>query len=281
MLRGKKSGQPASLWEVIDKQRLKESQKKAIAMASGSEPPHIKAEPVKKEPVKLSPKIVKTDNVGIFEKKKSRSKFSFDRIAKKLPFKINPKAAMVIGLAIVAIILFIVNSDNTETVEQQTIDKEIVSIIKIDSVKTESKNTASAETAPPPVKTVVSETPKKVSEPIRVVEDSKKDHIIVITVYQVKRDLEPVMNYFEKNGIATQIVKPSGSRFYYLISKNRYESPQRKGTDGSFAIAKIKSVGADYKSPTGYESFGKVPFQDSYGVNIYKSDLFKEILNVN
>jgi hypothetical protein len=281
MRRGKKTGHPASLWEVVDKQRLRESQKKAIAMASGSEPSQVKPEPVKKEPVKLPPKAIKTDNIGIFEKRKSHRKFSFDGIAKKLPFKVNPKAAMVIGLAIVAIILFIVNSGNNESVEQQPIDDSVVSIIKNDTVKTDSGSAVSADSALPPTKTVVPETPKKVTEPIRVVEDSKKDHIIVITVYQVKRDLEPVMAYFSKNGIETQIVKPSGSRFYYLISKNRYESPQRKGTDGSFAIAKIKSVGANYKSPTGYESFGKVPFQDSYGVNVYKSDLFKEIFNVN
>ena len=53
--------------------------------------------------------------------------------------------------------------------------------------------------------------------------------------------------------------------WYYLVTKHRYEKPDRAGTDGYLAKQEIIKLGAKYKAPAGYESFGREPFHDAYG----------------
>ena len=86
---------------------------------------------------------------------------------------------------------------------------------------------------------------------------------IVIVQYALKADLEPVKAYFSAAGIETAIIREG--EIYYLITNEQYENPGRAGTDGYHALNKIKEVGAKYKAPQGYETFGKKPFQDAYG----------------
>lgn len=93
-----------------------------------------------------------------------------------------------------------------------------------------------------------------------------KDHIIVIATYANREHLVPVQAYFEANGIKTEIMR-RGS-YYLLVTKDRFESPLKSGTDGQQMLNKIKSIGAQYKAPDGYESFGRTPFQDAYGMKV-------------
>ena len=86
---------------------------------------------------------------------------------------------------------------------------------------------------------------------------------IVIQQYNVGRDLRPVRRHFEDNGIDCAIVESSGK--YLLITKNSYDNPARVGTNGYKALRKIREVGAEYKAPTGYESFAPKLFSDAYG----------------
>ncbi len=94
----------------------------------------------------------------------------------------------------------------------------------------------------------------------------KGDHIIIIATYSQKRDLEPVQKYYKQNGVVTEIENRGG--YYFLITKNRYASTLRTGSNGFYALEKIKRIGAGYRAPTGYEIFGSRPFQDAYGRKI-------------
>jgi hypothetical protein len=91
----------------------------------------------------------------------------------------------------------------------------------------------------------------------------KGNNNIVITEYPRRIDLVPVQKYFAQNGIATEIVKVDES--YFLRTVEKYENPGRLGTDGYEAKQRIIELGAEYKAPTGYETFGTKPFQDAYG----------------
>jgi hypothetical protein len=91
---------------------------------------------------------------------------------------------------------------------------------------------------------------------------------IVIKVFQVRTQLEPVKEYFDRMGVATEILERNG--WYYLVTKNKYESIEKPGSDGYQAKQKIAELGAGYKAPAGYETFrnaGKTgAFSDAFGM---------------
>ena len=91
---------------------------------------------------------------------------------------------------------------------------------------------------------------------------------IVIQTYQLRSHLEPVKQYFASFGVETEIKKLDN--WYYLVTKNKYDNPEKPGTNGYFAKQRIIELGAGYKAPTGYESFKrgeKMPFHDAFGMN--------------
>jgi len=92
------------------------------------------------------------------------------------------------------------------------------------------------------------------------------DHVIVIATYKQSEDLVPVKEYFDKNGIETQIQEKG--YYCFLVTKNKFQSPRRDGTNGYYALERIKQVGANYEAPQGYESFAPNLFQDAYGMKI-------------
>jgi hypothetical protein len=87
---------------------------------------------------------------------------------------------------------------------------------------------------------------------------------IVLKIYQVRSHLEPAKEYFDKMGVATEIIEKNN--WYYLVTKNKYDNPEKAGTDGYLAKQKIVEVGSGYKAPVGFESFGPKPFSDAFGM---------------
>jgi len=87
---------------------------------------------------------------------------------------------------------------------------------------------------------------------------------IVLKIYQVRSHLEPAKEYFDKMGIATEIIEKNN--WYYLVTKNKYDNPEKAGTDGYLAKQKIIEIGSGYKAPAGFESFGPKPFSDAFGM---------------
>jgi hypothetical protein len=87
---------------------------------------------------------------------------------------------------------------------------------------------------------------------------------IVLKIYQVRSHLEPAKEYFDKMGIATEVIEKGN--WYYLVTKNKYDNPEKAGTDGYLAKQKIVEIGSGYKAPVGFETFGPKPFSDAFGM---------------
>jgi hypothetical protein len=256
-MRGKRSGQPASLWELMNKDSLRQSQEKVIEQFTKDnvDPSSVKTE---KPPIPVPVKVP----VAGFSAAKSRKK----------PL-IGYKGLAVIALIVIVIIVIAFNRSPNEPDGGPS-----GNLANREDTDNGSSGEERAVIAPPyrTVKVENREIEKELEEKA-VAAEKANDHLVIITVYQVKRDLEPVVAHFRGNGIITEIVKPNNSKFYYLVSKKKYQSPERKGTDGYYALANIKRVGAKYSAPKGYEPFGRTPFQDAYGVNFKKSSIFKNM----
>ncbi|MBA7686352.1 hypothetical protein ES703_94796 [subsurface metagenome] len=100
-------------------------------------------------------------------------------------------------------------------------------------------------------------------KPAAAVEKPKGNNRIVIQTYRLRTHLEPVKQYFAQFGIETEIKKIGD--WYYLVTKDKYENPEKSGTDGYFAKQKIIELGAKYKAPQGYETFAPNFFKDAFG----------------
>jgi hypothetical protein len=96
--------------------------------------------------------------------------------------------------------------------------------------------------------------------------ESQGDHVIVLVQYSKMADLIPVREHFAQNGIETVIIKEGDS--YFLVTKNRYQNPHRKGSDGYQALQRIIEVGAKYRAPQGYDTFAPRLFSDAYGKKV-------------
>jgi len=88
---------------------------------------------------------------------------------------------------------------------------------------------------------------------------------IVIQTYQLKAHLVPVQQHFTRFDIETEIIPIDNQ--WGLVTKARYEEdPKKPGTDGYLARQKIIELGAKYKAPQGYETFGAKSFETAYGM---------------
>lgn len=116
---------------------------------------------------------------------------------------------------------------------------------------------------------------------------STGDNWIVLTRYDERADLVPVVEHFAEHGIELLIVPLGQARAtfddlglnasvlpggdgYLLVTADTYENPGREGTDGYMMKQEIARVGALYKgeAPSGYESFAPNYFSDAYGMKI-------------
>lgn len=94
------------------------------------------------------------------------------------------------------------------------------------------------------------------------------DHVIILAEYKRHLDLVPAQAHFDKYNINTEIVMENGR--YFLQTTDRYNNPDKPGTDGYEAKKIITEVGAKYKgsAPAGYESFAPHYFSDAYGKKV-------------
>jgi len=94
--------------------------------------------------------------------------------------------------------------------------------------------------------------------------ESSGSNCIVIQAFHSRKDLVPVQEYFARFGTETEIKQLGG--WYYLVTKEKYDNPEKEGTDGYAAKQRIIQIGANYKAPPGCETFGSEPFHDAYGM---------------
>lgn len=92
------------------------------------------------------------------------------------------------------------------------------------------------------------------------------NNVIVLVEYHSPADLGPVQAHFEEHGITTEIRMRNGR--YFLQTVDRYDNPDKPGTDGNKAKQKIIEIGRKYKAPSGYETFATNLFSDAYGKKV-------------
>lgn len=117
-------------------------------------------------------------------------------------------------------------------------------------------------TSPPPAEI----RPRQEVRQPQPIPSPEKDHVIVIATYTKREHLLPAQEYFNTNGVKTEIMR-RGS-YYLLVTSDRFISPLKTGSDCPPMLQKIKVLGTQYKAPDGYENFGRIPFQDAYAMKI-------------
>ncbi len=181
--------------------------------------------------------------------------FNAGRIEISIPYQL----AIAVLLGLVLLVLVVFRLGQITYLSSQKVTGSAAKVLE-SAQKAAPKVTVGApqRVAPAEEKTLVPQFTRKV-ESVK----PKGNNRIVIQTYQLRADLEPVKQYFAQFGIETEIIKIGG--WYHLVTKDKYENPEKPGTDGYFAKQKIIELGAKYKAPPGYETFGSKPFHDAYG----------------
>jgi hypothetical protein len=198
---------------------------------------------------------VQTQGVVRWTIKPSVVQFNAGRIEFSIPYQVG--IAVLLGVLLAAVVLFRlgerVGSREVATKASAT-TKPVVD--KLMSPKPVTQDT-------PAVKQPTAQDNSAASVAASQLASTGKNRI-VIKVYQVRSHLEPAKEYFDKLGVATEIIEKNS--WYYLVTKNKYDNPGKAGTDGYLARQKIVELGAGYKAPVGFETFGPKPFSDAFGM---------------
>jgi hypothetical protein len=201
------------------------------------------------------PKNTKTDDTIRWPKRPRVMQFNAGRIEISVPYQLA-----IAGLLSIILVMLVFFRLGQISYKQQVTAKPAVKvttslepIIKI----------VPAKVTPKPVKAVpkAEVTQPVVAPPVTISGGSNR---IVIQSWSDRAQLEPVVAYFTGYGIKTEIRKIGNE--YYLVTSDKYENPQREGTDGYKIRQKIVELGAKYQAPPGYASFGSQPFHDAYGM---------------
>ncbi|MGD0551568.1 MAG: hypothetical protein ABSB25_02830 [Sedimentisphaerales bacterium] len=189
-------------------------------------------------------------NVVRWVRKPGFVQFDAGRIEFSIPYQVG--IAIALGMLLAAVVLFRVGQrvGNRDIPANTPAAKPVVT-----------PSTSSGQTKPVAPKPVTQDT--SAATVVANQPTSTGKNRIVLKMYQVRSHLEPAKEYFDKMGVATEIIEKDN--WYYLVTKNKYDNPGKAGTDGYLAKQKIIELGAGYKAPVGFETFGPNPFSDAYG----------------
>jgi hypothetical protein len=199
-------------------------------------------------------------NVVRWVRKSDLAQFNAGRIEFSIPYQVG--IAIVLGMLLAAVVLF--------RLGQRLGSRDIPVNTPVAAKPVVNKPAESRPVTPKPITqdTSVVKQPTVQDTPAPAVvanqPASTGKNRIVLKIYQVRSHLEPAKEYFDKMGVTTEIIE-KGS-WYYLVTKNKYDNPEKAGTDGYLARQKIVELGAGYKAPVGFETFGPKPFSDAFGM---------------
>jgi hypothetical protein len=224
-----------ALYEVIARGRTKAGYEQIQTKVEQAKPAEPAIQQPSEEPVSTPPSVVR------WVRKPRFVQINSGRIEFSMPYQVG--IAVVLGILLVLVIVFRLG--------------ERVGSKKETRLTPASRTSAQVKEQITPAKDASAEQAA-----------SKGRNRIVIKMYQVREQLLPVKEYFDKTGVATEIIEKNN--WYYLVTKNGYDNPDKPGTDGYLARQKIVELGAGYKAPPGYETFrradGKSPFSDAFGI---------------
>lgn len=224
--RGKKA-----LYEVMGKALSKPRPGQAEGQQAGEGPVGVDEQ---------GPKI--PAGIAKWPKKPKLLQLNLDRIEISISYQVA--VAVVLGFILLILVFFRLGQLSQSDEPEASVPE---------PVKTASKAPAAA---------VKAATERKAPEAVKAAEPSGNNRIVIQT-YQLKSHLEPARQYFAQFGIGTEIRKIDN--WYYLVTSEKYDNPEKPGTDGYAAKQRIIELGANYKAPQGYETFGSRPFHDAYG----------------
>jgi hypothetical protein len=216
---------------------------------AGSKPGYEQLHPNSAADENSSTNPLASPNVVRWVRKPGFVQFNAGRIEISIPYQIG--IAVALGMLLAAVVLFRLGqwagSKDAPAAVKHVVSKPAVA----------SKTTAQDT---PAVKQTDAQDAGAQAVPVT----STGRNRIVLKIYQVRSHLEPAKEYFDKMGVATEIIEKGN--WYYLVTKNKYDNPERAGTDGYLAKQKIIELGAGYKAPVGFETFGPKPFSDAFGM---------------
>ncbi len=231
-----------SLYEVIGKTHPKSDYDKTLEQSSPEKTGE--AEPIK---TRLFERVTR------WPKRPRIVQFNAGRIEISMPYQIA--IALLLGIVLLLLVFFRLG--------------QISYLSSQEAVNSAAKTPESAQKATPRPASRETQTPDTAGKTTLTAEEtrpawSKGNNRIVIQTYELRTHLEPVRQYFAANSVQTEIKRIGG--MYYLVTAEKYENPERPGTNGHWAKQKIIKLGAGYKAPPGYETFGSKPFHDAYGM---------------
>jgi len=229
-----------SLYEVIGQKRSKSSFGKALKKL----PPE---KPDKEEPTAVKTTVLVSERATHWPRKPKLLQFNAGRIEISLPYP----HAIAVFLGFILLFLVALWLGETGYLKRKGITDSAGSVF--DGLrKTVSGGIAGSDEN------------EKISPDVGKTLTGTRNHRIVIQTYDKRADLELVQYHFAEGGIETEI-KTIGKTFYLVTTVDKYENPDREGTDGYAAKQKIIEWGARYKAPQGYEPCGAKSFETAYG----------------
>jgi hypothetical protein len=179
--------------------------------------------------------------------------------------------ALVLALILVIIVVYRLGQFSYQPPEQQELPPPAGLMRQIEQEnRTEQAAMEILSPSPAPVETIENRAPgtERITTTVEPDEPNEPagNNVIVLVQYHSPADLSPVQAHFEEHGIATEIRMRKGR--YFLQTVDRYDNPDRPGTDGYEAKQKIIEIGKKYKAPLGYETFARHRFSDAYGMKV-------------
>ncbi len=243
-----------ALYEVMSKARNKPGYGRTLKKMQPKKPVEQKGEPVTNQ---KSVADVETSKAAAKWWRKPRIiQFNVGRIEFSMPYQLA--VALVLGFVLLVLAAFRLGQVYYLT-DQRAIDpaEKTPQINRENPIEQELTN--------------IKEPPKPIEDSslldIKELEPVKSkptgNNVIVLVEFGAHADLVPVRDHFTEYGIETEIVMENGR--YFLQTKNKYDNPGTRGTDGYKALQEIIKVGAEYKAPPNYEPFTQHLFSDAYG----------------
>ncbi len=256
--RGKKA-----LYEVMSKARRKPGSGKSLEpmppKKSGQEGPEIE----RKSASETSGGTVK------WSRRPRLVQYNNGRIEFSMPYQVV--IALVLALVLVIIVVYRLGQFSYQPSEQQEVPPPAGLMRQIEQEgRTEQAAMDIMSPSPTPVETIENLESKRERITTKVEPNEPNEptgnNVIVLVQYHSPADLGPVQAHFEEHGIATEIRMRKGR--YFLQTLDRYDNPDRPGTDGYEAKQRIIEIGKKYKAPLGYETFARHRFSDAYGMKV-------------
>jgi hypothetical protein len=236
--RGKKA-----FYEVMSKSRSKADHGKSVAPLHPPESKH-------NQPTAVKPDMSRSARSSQWRRIPKLFQLNAGRIEVSIPYQLA--IALLLGLILIILVAFRLGQINQRAANSALGTRE--------ANETNAAERASARLTSIPTPT------RALPSAIGAADSTEQtgDHVIVLVQYKQSSDLVPVQQYFAGHGIETEILQQGV--WYFLITKDTYDNPEKNGTNGYFAKQKIIQLGANYKAPAGYETFGTEPFHDAYGM---------------